>query len=123
MEANIIIEAEKPNLNNQLKVKKMPSKNKGAYKMAKKFAPIALVFTVQQLNQAEAAQVDTESHIQEIADLVSSALTESGEGSEANNALGSLSNTEINAQIHETIKEAIKIQKQDSHPNSKLGFL
>jgi len=64
--------------------------------MAKKFAPIALVLTVQQLSQAEAAQVDTQSHIQEIADLVSSALTESGEGSEANNALGSLSNTEIN---------------------------
>ena len=95
--------------------------------MAKKFAPIALVLTVQQLSQAEAAQVDTQSHIQEIADLVSSALTESGEGSEANNALGSLSNTEINTQIHETIKEAIKIQKHDnlkeSHPNSKLGFL
>lgn len=91
--------------------------------MAKKFAPVALVFTVQQLNQVDAAQVDTQSHIQEIADLVSSALTESGEGSEANNALGSMSNTEINAQIHETIKEAIKLQKEGNHPNSKLGFL
>ena len=50
----------------------------------------------------------TQAHIQEIASLVQQALAESGEGEAQGTDLGSLSTSEINAQIHSTIEEAIK---------------
>ncbi len=47
---------------------------------------------------------------------------ESGETVDSSADLGSLSNSEINAQIHSTIEEAIKANSKHKE-NSKLGFL
>lgn len=66
--------------------------------------------------------VHTQEHIQEIASLVQAALIESGEDASNATDLGSLSNSEINAQIHSTIEEAIK-NNAKSKENSKMGFL
>jgi len=54
--------------------------------------------------------------------MVQAALAESGEGAESNTDLEALSNSEINAQIHSTIEEAIKSNSHQKE-NSKLGFL
>jgi hypothetical protein len=54
--------------------------------------------------------------------LVQAALVESGEDAKNTADLGSLSTSEINAQIHSTIEEAIKTQNKQK-ANSKLGFL
>jgi hypothetical protein len=54
--------------------------------------------------------------------LVQAALAESGETTENASDLASLSTSEINAQIHSTIEEAIK-SGQKNKANSKLGFL
>jgi hypothetical protein len=70
----------------------------------------------------QAAGVDTQAHIQEIAQLVQSALQQSDMYSD----LAALSTSEINNQIHSTIEEAIKNQQQqktEAEANSKLGFL
>lgn len=50
------------------------------------------------------------------------ALAESGEDASNNTELGSLTTSEINAQIHSTLEEAIKTNSK-SKANSKLGFL
>jgi hypothetical protein len=54
--------------------------------------------------------------------MVQTALMESGEDSMNSAELGSLSNAEINTQIHSTIQEAIKANSKHKE-NSKLGFL
>lgn len=54
--------------------------------------------------------------------MVQAALVESGEDATNTADLGSLSNSEINSQIHSTIEEAIKSQNKHK-ANSKLGFL
>jgi crotonobetainyl-CoA:carnitine CoA-transferase CaiB-like acyl-CoA transferase len=71
-------------------------------------------------------QVDTQAHIQEVSSLLQQAFA--GESSTAD--LAALSTAEINAQIHQTIEEAIKNQqkqateaKAEQQANSKLGFL
>jgi hypothetical protein len=79
-----------------------------------------LAITVQKLDGVQAAGVDTQAHIQEIATLVSSALQQSG--AEAGAGLNTLSTAEINQQIHSTVEEAIKTQTKEK-ANSKLGFL
>lgn len=54
--------------------------------------------------------------------MVQAALVESGEDASSNVDIGSLSNSEINAQIHSTLEEAIKTNAKEKS-NSKLGFL
>lgn len=88
--------------------------------------PVGLAITVQHQSGVQGVETGTEAHVQEIAQLVQSALQESGEGAGSLSDLASLSTAEINAQIHSTIEEAIKAQqkeKQHLEANSKLGFL
>jgi len=90
--------------------------------MAKHLIPIGLMVTVQRQSGVQAAQVDTQAHIQEMASIVQEAFQQSGVETD----LASMSTAQINSQIHSTIEEAIKQQSManlDQQANSKLGFL
>lgn len=70
--------------------------------------------------------MDTQAHIQEMANLVQSALQQASTENGIQADLAALSTAEINSQIHSTIEQAIKQQqkeKVDQQANSKLGFL
>lgn len=91
-------------------------------KLAKNLLPVGLLVTIQHNLGVNASQVDTQAHIQEMANLVQQALVQSGVETD----LAALSNAQINSQIHSTIEEAIKQQQKtqsSQQANSKLGFL
>lgn len=60
--------------------------------------------SIQRQSGVQAAAVDTQAHIQEMASLVQEAFQQSG----VDTHLASMSTAEINSQIHSTIEEAIK---------------
>jgi hypothetical protein len=104
----------------------MDTKKSLTFSFTKNLIPVGLLVTVQ-LNQAvNAAQVETQAHIQEMTSLVQSALQQASTTAGLESNLAALSNAEINQQIHSTIEEAIKEQQkttQAQQANSKLGFL
>ena len=52
----------------------MNTKKSLSYKLAKNLLPVGLIVTIQQNQGANASQVDTQAHIQEMSNLVQSAL-------------------------------------------------
>jgi hypothetical protein len=88
----------------------MKTSKSSTYKLAKSLIPVGLMISIQQATGVEAAQVDTQAHIQEVASLVQQAMQQAGESVGTQSELATLSESEINSQIHSTIEEAIKQQ-------------
>jgi len=96
------------------------------YKLAKSLVPIGLVVSIQQNQGVNASQVGTQAQIQEMSNLVQSALQQASASAGLENNLAALSTAEINSQIHSSIEVAIKEQQKTQtkeQANSKLGFL
>jgi hypothetical protein len=85
-----------------------------------------LVVSIQQNQGVNASQVGTQAQIQEMSNLVQSALQQASASAGLENNLAALSTAEINSQIHSSIEVAIKEQQKTQtkeQANSKLGFL
>ena len=104
----------------------MKTQKSSSIALAKNLIPIGLMVTIQQSSGAQAAQVDTQAHIQEMTSLVQQALTQATSEAGVKTDLAALSSAEINSQIHTTLQQAIKEQEKEkskTEANSKLGFL
>lgn len=75
----------------------MKTSKSSTYRLAKNLIPVGLMVSIQQQSGAQAAQVDTQAHIQEISSLVQQALEQAGETIGTQSNLAALSESEINS--------------------------